>query len=145
MFDLVEPQVIGARMFTSEQLKVNEIYTRSQLREKFGVKDATINNGIFRPRGHDSIWLFVTEEKTKDRTQYTDEFSGDDLYFDGQTAGLRDMMLVEHEEHGLEVIVFHRKAKYEYPGAGFRYEGRFRYVEHHGGRPAHFHFRRLKS
>ena len=73
--------VIGAQMFTSEHLKINEVYTRSQLRDKFDVKDATINNGIFRPKGHDSIWLFVTEEKTKDRTQYSDEFDGDDLYW----------------------------------------------------------------
>jgi putative restriction endonuclease len=55
-------------MFTSEHLKVNEVYARPQLREKLGVKDATIKNGIFHPKGHDSVWLFVTEEKTKDRT-----------------------------------------------------------------------------
>ena len=73
-------------MFTSDNLKINEVYTRSQLREKFAVKDATINNGIFRPKGHDSIWLFVTDEKTKDRTPYIDEFNGDHLYFEGANS-----------------------------------------------------------
>jgi len=40
-------------MLTSEHLKVNEVYTRSELKEKFAIKDATINNGIFRPKGHE--------------------------------------------------------------------------------------------
>ena len=132
-------------MLTSEHLKVNEVYTRSELREKFAIKDATINNGIFRPKGHESIWLFVTEEKTKDRTQYTDKLKSNDLYMDGQTAGIRDRLLIEHDQNGLEIILFYRKVKYEHPGAGFRYEGRFKYVEHRGTRPAHFHFRRVNS
>ena len=132
-------------MYTSQHLRVNDVYTREDLRRKFGIKDATINNGIFHPKAHDSIWLFVTEEKTKDRTQYKDELKNDDLYIDGQTAGLRDRLLIEHEQNGLEVILFHRKAKYEYPGAGFRFEGPFKYVEHRGSRPAHFHFRRVNS
>jgi len=130
-------------MHTSTRLKVNEVYTRSALREKFGIKDATINNGIFRPKGHDSIWLFVTQQKTPDRTQYDDVLKGDDLFFDGQMAGVRDKMLINHEANDCEVIVFYRKAKYEHPGAGFRFEGRFGYVDHKGTRPAHFHFRRL--
>lgn len=130
-------------MLTSDQLTVNEVYTRDDLRQKFGIRDSTINNGIFRPKGYDSIWLFVTKEKTSDRTQYIDDLKDDDLYFDGQTAGMRDNMLVDHEQDGLEVVVFYRKAKYEHPHAGFRYEGRFKYVEHRGARPAHFHFRRV--
>jgi hypothetical protein len=55
-------------MFASEHLKVNEVYTHSQLREKFGIRDATINNGIFQPMGDDWIWLFVTEDKTPYRS-----------------------------------------------------------------------------
>jgi len=130
-------------MFTSEQLKIHEVYTRIDLKGKFDIKDATINNGIFRPKGHNSIWLFVTKEKTTDRTQYADELKGDDLFMDGQTAGLRDKLLIEHDQNGLEIILFYRKAKYEFPGAGFRYEGVFKYVGHRGLRPAHFHFRRM--
>ena len=44
---------------------------------------------------------------------------GEDLYFDGQTAGLRDQMLIEHEANAWGVILFHRKAKYKHPGAAF--------------------------
>jgi putative restriction endonuclease len=130
-------------MFTSERLKLNEVYTRSELKEKFRIKDATINNGIFRPGGHNSIWLFVTKEKTNDRTQYLNELKTNDLFMDGQTAGRSDKSLIEHDRSGLEIILFYRESKNEHPGAGFRYEGRFKYVTHQGVRPAHFHFRRV--
>jgi hypothetical protein len=50
-------------MKTSESLVDGAIYTRSELREMFNIRDATINTGIFRPKGHDSVWLFVTEKK----------------------------------------------------------------------------------
>jgi len=52
---------------TSTQLVVGETYTRDGLRELFGITDATLNNGIFRPKNTRSVWLFVTEEKTPDR------------------------------------------------------------------------------
>lgn len=131
-------------MYTSEHLRMNDVYTREDLRRKFDITDATIKNGIFRPKGHESVWLFVTEEKAPDRTQYADRLDGNDLYMDGQTAGLRDKLLVEHDVNGLEVILFYQKTKSEYPGAGFRYEGRFRYIDHRGKHPAHFHFQRSK-
>lgn len=54
-------------MFTSEQLVEGNIYTRQELQEKFNIQDATIRNGIFKPRTHLSIWLFVTEQKAKER------------------------------------------------------------------------------
>ena len=52
---------------------------------QFTIKDATINTGIFQPKGHDSVWLFVTEQKTPDRTQYVDRLDGDELRWEGQT------------------------------------------------------------
>jgi hypothetical protein len=93
-------------MKTSQDLTLGEVYTRDDLRKKFKIKDATINTGIFRPRGHDSIWLFVTIEKTPDRTQYQDRLDGDDLFIEGQTAGAKDSLLKNHEANGLEVILF---------------------------------------
>lgn len=131
-------------MRTSESLSLGEVYTRAELREAFEIRAASINNGIFCPQGHDSIWLFVTKDKTSDRTQYIDELKEDHLYFDGQSAGLTDRMLIEHETRGLEVIVFYRESKAEHRASGFRYEGRFAYVGHHGTRPAHFHFVRIE-
>lgn len=73
-------------MQTSSQLTVGHTYSREELAQKFGIKDATLFTGIFKPKGHESIWLFVTQEKTADGTQYKDELTGDDLYIEGQKS-----------------------------------------------------------
>lgn len=80
-------------MQISCHLTVGHTYSRKELAQKFGIKDATIFTGIFRPKGHESIWLFVTQEKTADRTQYKDELSGDDLYIERQKSGRKDKLL----------------------------------------------------
>lgn len=132
-------------MKTSEHLKDGNIYTRKELQELFKTRDATIRTGIFHPRGHDSIWLFITEEIAPNQTQYRNRLRGDELEIDGQLAGMKDRMLINHEGDGLEVILFYRGGPREFPGSGFRYEGRFRYVRHEGTRPAHFYFRRISG
>lgn len=111
----------------------------------FDIRDATINTGIFRPKGHDSVWLFVTENKTPDRTQYHDLLDNDVLHWDGQTMGRTDHWIVGHEDQGLEVLLFYRKSKTEHPGAGFRYEGPFEYVDHKGSHPTRFTLRRTST
>lgn len=123
---------------TSDLLESGKVYTRADLRELFRVNDATINTGIFSPKGYNSIWLFITEKKTPDRTAYEDSLEGDTLYFQGQTSGRTDRKIIEHEANGLEVMLFYRREKYEHPGAGFTYEGTFRYVSHSGGGPTSF-------
>jgi putative restriction endonuclease len=130
-------------MRTSDTLNVGVRYSREDLKTLFDIKDATINTGIFRPKNHDSIWLFVTKNKTPDRVQYHDELRGDDLFIDGQTSGRKDNLLIEHEQMGLEILLFYREEKYESANAAFRYEGRFKYVGHRGSRPAHFHLGRV--
>ena len=62
-------------MRTSTHLKVGEVYTRADLRNAFQITDQTINNGVFRPKGHDSIWLFVTENKPSGMTEYRDQLT----------------------------------------------------------------------
>ncbi len=132
-------------MKTSDQLVVGKIYTRKQLRNLFGIKDATINTGTFRPKGHDSVWLFVTENKTSDMTQYHDFLDEDVLHWDGQTQGRTDHWIIGHKEQGLELLLFYRKSKSEHPGAGFRYEGPFEYVSHKGKHPTRFTLRRAST
>lgn len=126
----------------SERLEPGAVYTRGDLRSLFGIHDATLNNGIFRPKGYDSVWLFVTERKTPDRTQYVDTLTGDTLHMEGQLKGRTDTLILEHRKHHLELLVFHRQAKYEHPGAGFRYEGAFTYESHSSGNPTSFVLRR---
>jgi len=126
----------------STQLEQGTVYTRDDLRERFKIVDATLDTGIFQPAGFNSIWLFVTEEKTLDRTQYEDKLEGDILRWQGQLKGRKDAMVIEHEKRGLELMVFYRRKKYEHPHAGFRYEGVFKYVSHEGSGPTTFKLQR---
>lgn len=134
----------GVEIRTSKFLKVGSVYSREELRRVFRIQDATLNNGIFRPKGHASIWLFVTENKTPDRTQYKDMLEGENLYMDGQTRGRTDSLVIHHREKDLELILFYREAKSQYPHSAFRFEGIFRYVSHSGSKPAQFHLVRLQ-
>lgn len=130
-------------MKTSDFLTPGELYTREELRTKFGIVDGNIFTGVFRPKGHDSIWLFVTEHKTPDMPQYQDLLDGNILYWDGQKSGRTDDWIINHKELGLELVVFYRKRRYEHPGAAFRYEGVFEYVSHYGTNPTHFVLQRV--
>lgn len=135
-------------MKSSEHLTIGQVYTRDDLRQLFDIQDATINNGIFQPKGHQSVWLFVTESKTADRTQYQDRLDSDHLFMDGQTMRRTDGLLIDHESYDYEVLLFYRTKKYEHPGAGFRYHGPFQYDRHEvrpAGEPNHFHFSRVGS
>jgi hypothetical protein len=124
--------------FTSEHLTSGTVYTRKELSSLFSVTDATINTGVFRPKGTSSVWLFVTEQKTADRTQYHDRLDGETLYWQGQTSGRTDSLVIEHRLRGVELLVFFRKRKDEYPGGGFRYIGPFNYSSHSGSGPTSF-------
>jgi HNH endonuclease len=128
--------------FTSSALSVDNIYTRDDLRAQFNITDATLNTGVFRPKRTSSVWLFVTEEKTSDRTQYRDRLEGDTLYWQGQSTGRTDKLVIDHKAQGLELLVFFRQRKYEHPRAGFRYLGPYFYVGHSGGGPASFVLKR---
>jgi hypothetical protein len=130
-------------LLLSNQLIEGNIYTRAKLAEILESNDATINTGIFQPRGYDSILLFVTEKKAADRTQYVDQLDGDRLYWQGQIAGRKDTLITTHEQQRLEILLFYRSAKSEYPGSGFRYEGRFRYCSHSTGQPTSFILERV--
>lgn len=129
----------------SSRLTEGNIYTRDELAKLLESKDATINTGIFQPRDYDSILLFVTERKPGDMTQYADQLVGDTLSWQGQTAGRKDALIIAHEQQHCELLVFYRTTKTEYPGSGFRYEGRFRYRSHSGGQPTSFVLERVRE
>lgn len=134
-------------MFTSELLTEGNIYTRKALQEQFGISNTPPfrRNGIFKPPNSQSIWLFITEQKTTDHPDLYDKLDGDILYWDGQPRGRTDKWIIEHIANGLELLVFYRKSVDEFPEAGFRYEGRFQYERHSGSRPTHFVLNRLDS
>lgn len=125
-------------MRSSAHLTIGQLYTRKELRALFGITDTSINNGVFIPRGHSSVWLFVTEQKTSDRIPYQDMLDGDTLIWDGQRQGRTDKYIIEHRERELELLLFYRGSRDEYPDYAFRYEGEFEYVSHTGQYPTHF-------
>ncbi|MBS0198091.1 MAG: DUF3883 domain-containing protein [Planctomycetes bacterium] len=134
-------------MRTSTLLTLGATYSRKELSQRFGITDATLNTGVFRPAGHDSVWLFITEEKTPDRTQYKDMLDGDDLHFEGQPSGRTDAIITNHASSGLELLLFYRTHKDERTDYSFRYEGPFEYVGSTVGKPdekipTRFHLRR---
>jgi hypothetical protein len=129
-------------MRTSKFLIQGTVYTRKELSDAFRIEDATINNGIFQPKGHDSLWLFVTKNKTPDRVQYNDHLENDVLSMESQKFGRNDQKMINHLANKVEILLFYRESKSAHPGAGFVYEGSFRYMSHSGSGPATFVFRR---
>lgn len=134
----VNAPTLASIALTSDQLTLEKIYTRDDLRNLFSITDATLNTGIFSPKGTSSVWLFITEEKTADRTPYRDQLQGDRLYWQGQMSSRKDALIIDHETRGLELLVFFRRKKSEYPGFGFRYLGPFVYSSHTGNKPTNF-------
>jgi hypothetical protein len=120
---------------TANQLVEGNFYSRNDLKKLFNISDATIRNGVFKPKNHNSVWLFVTEKKSSDMTPYNDLLEGNTLNWDGQTEGRTDYLIATHKELGLELLLFYRKSKEE---LSFCYKGRFLYKSHNGSKPTHF-------
>lgn len=123
---------------TSSNLTEGKIYTRQELRSIFGVTDATINNGFYRPQDTQSIWLFVTGEKTAPGLGAVNKFDGDLFIWLGQNAGRTDAQIINHEADGREILLFHRGKKSDHAGGGFIFRGAFRYLSHVAGPPSKF-------
>lgn len=138
-----EKRSINAKI--SNLLSNNSIYTREELKLIIGTQDASIRNGVFHPRGFASVCLFVTEDKSKDRTQYIDFLDGDTLQWQGQQQGRTDALIIDHAKNSLELLLFYRKERYEHPGGGFEYIGQFSYVQSSGKHPTSFVLQRVKS
>jgi hypothetical protein len=127
---------------TSEYLQTGTVYSRQDLKDMFHISDATINTGVFKPKNHNSIWLFITEKKGRDKTQYSDYLDGDTLNWDGQTSGRTDSLIINHLKNELEILVFYREKKNQFAKCGFLYHGPFEYRFHSGNCPSHFCFKR---
>jgi hypothetical protein len=147
-FGEAEERLAAMTTLTAEtnarRLEAGRVYTRVELKSIFSIKDATINNGVFPLRDRYEIWLFVTEQKAADRVPYQDELVDDMLHWQGQTYGRTDALIINHHQEGNDILVFYRKTKNEFPGAGFRLEGRFDYVSHSGRAPTSFVLKRRK-
>lgn len=130
---------------TDIELTKGAVYTRGDLQKLYQIADATLNNGVFHFKRRREIWLFITENKQADREQYVDKLVGDTLYWQGQRLGRTDRLIIDHKQAGESLLVFYRRAKYEFEGAGFRCEGIFEYVSHSGKLPTSFVLQRVTS
>ena len=139
------PPEVPTVTFYAGPLIVGDVYTRSDLRGLFDIQDMTLNNGVFRVKDRNEIWLFVTENKSADREQYVDKLSGDVLYWQGQKLGRTDPLIIDHRQNGFLLLLFYRTAKYQFEGAGFSFEGPFEYVSHSGSSPTSFVLRRQEA
>ena len=128
---------------TSDFLEKGLLYSRKDLGELFGIGVEGLSTGVFKPRNHQSIWLFVTRKKTPDRTQYHDNLRGSILEWDGQEKGLTDKMIINHARDGIEILLFYREKRNQFPNFGFIFEGEFEYLHHIKGKPSKFHLRRV--
>jgi hypothetical protein len=52
-------------------------------------------------------------------------------------------VIIQHANTGLELLLFYRKKKLEFPKAGFRFAGVFEYSSHFGSHPTSFYLRRV--
>jgi len=127
--------------FASENLKVGEIYTRKSLAKLFHITDATLNTGVFKPKNHSSVWLFVTRKKAANQPKYVDDLVGITLHWQGQASGKSDLMIIEHKSRDLELLLFYRDEPKQYADAGFRYVGLVEYAAHKAGHPTSFTLR----
>jgi hypothetical protein len=139
---LVTPAGVSVAPSYIGPLTVGNVYTRNDLRELFGIRDMTLNNGVFPVKDRKEVWLFVTENKQADREQYVDKLSGDLLHWQGQKLGRTDPLIIGHRQNGDSLLLFYRTAKYQFDGAGFVFEGIFEYVRHSGSSPTSFVLRR---
>lgn len=132
-------------MRTADILVIGQRYSRRTLKEMFGIRDATLNTGVFRPKFDNSIWLFITEKKGKGQTEYNDLLNGDHLEWDGQMSGKSDKLIRTHRSNSMDLLVFYRKEKRQFEDSSFIYEGPFEYVSDKGSAPTHFTFKRVAA
>ena len=108
-------------MKTSEFLTVGDTYSRKELKEQFDTSGWGFETGVLIPNNYDSIWLFVTQTKPADKTQYHDLLRGDILEWDGQMSGRTDNKIINHKLEGNELLLFYRNKKTQYPKYAFCY------------------------
>ena len=97
-----------------------------------------MNTGVFKPKNHSSVWLFVTSKKAANQPKYVDLLTGKTLQWAGQASGKSDLMIIEHKARDLELLLFYRGEPKQYADSGFRYLGPVEYVSHNPGHPSIF-------
>lgn len=114
-------------------------YSRQTLAELWGYASFhAIARGVVTPRGDNKIVLFVTKEKQSSAEQYIDRLSGNALEWDGPTDHFAEDRILNADQNGEEVHLFHRERHY----SEFIYIGRLKLMDHvlNSDRPSNFKF-----
>ena len=110
----------------SERLTRDQHYTRAELKQLFGFSDTSLETGVFRPSGYNSVWLFVTALPSTDGQPTTQLVDEDTITWVSAGGARSHQLVVTHELRGLELLIFYREAATPL-AAGFRYLGQFEY------------------
>lgn len=112
-------------------MKIGEIYSRINLKENFNFKIYHPYSGIYHHKENDSLWLFVTEMKSENQTNYKDKLDGDILEWQGQeNQDFYNIRVINHKKDGRKVHLLYREREKEYKNSAFRYEGEFTILSH---------------
>lgn len=128
---------------TFDALIIGHSYDRPQLAKIWGYDDwHGFGRGVFTPRNHNKIVLFVTHKNQESLTQYSNYLDLDAriLYADGERGHQHDERIINATHSDDEVYLFYRNADHE----PFVYYGQvflFDFTEHkEEGNPSKFRF-----
>jgi hypothetical protein len=112
-------------------------YTRGELSDLWGYAGyQAIARGVVTPAQDNKIVLFVTENKSSDRTQYQNRRRGSVLEWEGPTDHFAEDRMAGSPANGDQIHVFyrmHQKDRFEYLG-----QYRIRHYRPNAARPSHF-------
>lgn len=95
--------------FNTELLIPGESYTRKELALMWGYqKEHSLRRGIVTPKGHKLIFLFITQIKQSDQTQYKDRFDNDILHMEGEEKNGNDNRLINAHSVQDQIFLFYR-------------------------------------
>lgn len=134
---------IAPVLSNSIPFEIGKTYTRDQISKLLHSNDSNIRNGVFKPKGEQIVIIFVTENKTRDRTPYKDQLVGDILSWEGQKSGRTDTTITHHSGLRLDLLLMYRLSRRERADYSFLYLGRLTYIEHRGAHPSSFQLRLL--
>lgn len=120
---------------------IGKLYSRDNLTELWNYKGRqALSRGVVTPTNSNQIILFVTKEKQKSYTQYSDYISENFLYWDGEQSGINNTRIINSAVNNDEIHLFYRPKHHE----NFGYMGKLileTYIN--DSLPYKFIFRRL--
>jgi hypothetical protein len=125
---------------TFDELEPGWTYSRPHLASVWRYAGyQAISRGVVTPRGDNKIILFVTEEKQTAAEPYKDRLTDGILFWEGPTDHFAEERIVNAEQSGDEIHLFHRLKHH----SDFTYLGKIELLEYrlYSARPSAFTFK----